>query len=161
MKTPGAIFSTTTTTADQTRALAALVAPKLKAGDVVLLNANLGCGKTVFVQGLVKALGFYNAALSPTFVMAHTYPTTPVLHHLDFYRLTKKEILEAGLDEYIYGKGEIDKGIAVVEWANRCMEIWPKQYLEISISLIPKSTTRKFIFQARGRRFEKIVKGLQ
>lgn len=146
---------------EKTQALAAGLAGFLGARDVLLLNANLGTGKTTFVQGLVKALGQTHAALSPTFIVAHTYETKIPVHHLDFYRLSKKEMLDIGLQDYFLGQGEIDPGIVVVEWADRCKELWPAEYLDISLKIQPHSTRRLITIKACGDRYKKMLQGLK
>src|SRR5262245_7583959 len=100
-----------TSSPDQTRRLAGRLAVRLQAGDVVLLLADLGAGKTTFVQGVAKALGAHDAALSPTFVVAETLDARVPIHHLDFYRLTKSELLGIGVQDYLTGSGEIPRGV--------------------------------------------------
>lgn len=142
--------------AKDTQSFGARLAQHLKPGDVVVLLANLGAGKTTLVQGLVKKLGVREAALSPTFVIAQTFKGIMPIHHLDFYRLTPKEILDMGIQDYLIGGGVIPKGIVLIEWAERCREIWPKERLEVRIKIKPKSTTREIVLKGYGKRFENL-----
>ncbi len=146
-------FVFVTRSADETRAIGATVANAVEAGDVILFLADLGAGKTTFVQGLVKALGVNMAALSPTFVIAQTYDGRIPIHHLDFYRLSAKEILEMGAQDYLVGGGEIARGLVLIEWAERCRELWPKERLEISIRIIPKTNHREIKIRGMGKKF--------
>lgn len=151
-------MSVVSNSVSQTQHWASKLARKLKRGDTLLLKANLGAGKTTFVQGLVKALGVADCAVSPTFVVAQTYEAKIPVHHLDFYRLTKKEILDFGLQDYFLGQGEIEKGIVVVEWAERCPELWPKEYLELEIFHRRKPTERKITARGVGQRYKELEK---
>ena len=92
-------------------ALGARLAPLLRAGDLVLLNGELGAGKTTLTRGLGAALGARGAVTSPTFVLAREHPTASgvPLIHVDAYRLaTAREVDDLDLD---YGHA-----IVVVEW---------------------------------------------
>lgn len=92
-------------------ALGARLAPLLRAGDLVLLNGELGAGKTTLTRGLGAALGARGAVTSPTFVLAREHPTASgvPLIHVDAYRLaTGRELDDLDLD--------YERGIVVVEW---------------------------------------------
>lgn len=145
----------------ETHTWARRLAPLLKKGDVVLLNAQLGSGKTTFVQALLKKRGVKEAAVSPTFIVAQTYAGKVPLHHLDFYRLDKKEILDMGLQDYFLGQGEIDPGIVLVEWADRCRPLWPKDHLEIKIKIKNKSLVREIQFCGVGKRYSHLIKKMK
>lgn len=132
----------------------------LRKGDVVLLLANLGAGKTTLVQGLVKALGVREAALSPTFVIAQTFKAKIPIHHLDFYRLSEKEILAMGAQDYLTGVGEIPLGLVLIEWAERCKGLWPHERLEIRIRIKPRSQLREIKLVAHGPKFIRLVRKL-
>ena len=99
---------------DETRDLAANLARSLPPGAVVLLEGELGAGKTVFVKGLAAGLGLDPADVtSPTFALVHEYGVSggaPVLVHADLYRIpVGASIADLGLD---------DRGSAIlaVEW---------------------------------------------
>ena len=81
---------TTTTCASETEALGAALARTLSAGDVVLIDGDLGAGKTTFVRGACRALGVESVITSPTFTIGQRYPATGrvrLVSHLDLYRL--------------------------------------------------------------------------
>ncbi|HUA71345.1 MAG TPA: tRNA (adenosine(37)-N6)-threonylcarbamoyltransferase complex ATPase subunit type 1 TsaE [Solirubrobacteraceae bacterium] len=71
----------------QTEALAAALAAKLAAGDVVLVEGELGAGKTTFVRGACRALGVDGVVTSPTFSIGQRYPAIVPVSHLDLYRI--------------------------------------------------------------------------
>jgi tRNA threonylcarbamoyladenosine biosynthesis protein TsaE len=77
-----------TTGPEQTEAVAAGLAARLKAGDVVLVGGGLGAGKTTFVRGACRALGVRGPVLSPTFTIGRRYDDGRVgISHVDLFRL--------------------------------------------------------------------------
>ncbi|NJR64925.1 MAG: tRNA (adenosine(37)-N6)-threonylcarbamoyltransferase complex ATPase subunit type 1 TsaE [Leptolyngbyaceae cyanobacterium CRU_2_3] len=91
----------------------------LPAGSLLLLNGELGSGKTTLVQGLGQGLGINEAISSPTFVLLNEYPEGRVpLYHLDLYRLQPKEVDALYLETYWDGL-EVPLGIVAIEWAER------------------------------------------
>jgi len=86
----------------------------------VLLNGNLGAGKTTFVKYLVKALGAQDAVSSPTFSIVNTYESKELkIYHMDLYRLESyDELFNAGIEEYFYE----DSAICIVEWPDLILE---------------------------------------
>ena len=98
--------------AEETFALAKRVADKLKGGEIILLNGDLGAGKTTFTKGLARALGVKETVTSPTFTYVKEYDGRLTLYHFDMYRVSDAdEVYELGLEEYFY-KG----GVVIVEW---------------------------------------------
>src|SRR5690349_24149737 len=90
----------TTTSPDETDAAGARLGATLGPGDVVALTGELGAGKTVFVQGLVRALGVATGATSPTFVLVNEYRGRLPVHHVDAYRTSSvAELADLGLEE--------------------------------------------------------------
>jgi|GEM_PF-6065665 len=156
-----AFLRTSSQSREETLSLAAKLAPALRAGDVILLLAGLGCGKTTFVQGVASTMRVKEDSLSPTFVLARTLKAKYLIHHLDFYRLKKEEVWGYGLEDYLTGKGEIPKGIVFIEWADRCKEIWPKERLEIHIKMEPKTRFRQFVIKGTGPRYTSLVHRLK
>jgi tRNA threonylcarbamoyladenosine biosynthesis protein TsaE len=103
-----------TTDPQETEALGAELAAGLRDGDVVLVQGELGSGKTTFVRGAARALGVTDPITSPTFSIGHRYrATNTTVSHLDLYRLAGGLQAEdpALLDDYL-GPGRI----AFVEW---------------------------------------------
>ena len=96
----------------ETEALAAELAAGLAAGDVVLVEGELGAGKTTFVRGACRALGVDGVVTSPTFTIGQRYPAAVPISHLDLYRVADlREEDPDLLDEYLGA----DR-IAFVEW---------------------------------------------
>lgn len=78
-----------THSAQETEALGAALAPALAPGDVVLVQGDLGAGKTTFVRGACRALGVSTAVTSPTFTIGQRYPAPVPIAHLDLYRIAQ------------------------------------------------------------------------
>ena len=95
-----------------TMRFAAALGRQLDAGDVLLLEGDLGAGKSVVARGVARALGIAGAMPSPTFTLLIPYEGEKKLYHFDLYRLADPdEFWAAGLDEFVCGDG-----IAVIEW---------------------------------------------
>ena len=117
-----------------TRQVAKRLAKELRGGDVVALYGNLGSGKTVFVQGLAKALGIKRRILSPTFVFLRSYPFVLkrawlIFHHIDLYRgKSKNDYVNLGLEELF-----LPNSIVVIEWAEKIKIFLPKKRIDVNI----------------------------
>ena len=101
-----------TSSPEQTEALAADLAGRLRVGDVVTVSGELGTGKTTFVRGACAALGVRERVTSPTYTIGHRYHgERAVVSHLDLYRFEGVSAAEWGdLEPYF------DDAIAFVEW---------------------------------------------
>ncbi|MGX5682022.1 tRNA (adenosine(37)-N6)-threonylcarbamoyltransferase complex ATPase subunit type 1 TsaE [Schumannella luteola] len=115
-------------TPDDMESLGARVAAELRAGDLVLLNGELGAGKTTFTRGLGVALGVRGAVTSPTFVLARTHPRAEgaPLVHVDAYRLgSAVELDDLDID--------FEGSIVVVEWGDGLLDGLSESWLRIDI----------------------------
>lgn len=148
------MFSVTTNSENETLALGRKIAPFLKKGDVIVLLGDLGAGKTLFVSGL---LDFYNKkdeASSPTFTIVNEYNLKDdlTLFHFDVYRLdSSNEFLAIGGDEFF------DKGISVIEWGNKILDVLPKDSLFINIEKTPDDVNKRiFSFNSSSDKFNSL-----
>ncbi|MEG4280336.1 tRNA (adenosine(37)-N6)-threonylcarbamoyltransferase complex ATPase subunit type 1 TsaE [Microcoleus sp. MON1_C1] len=107
----------------------------LPAGTVILLQGDLGAGKTTLVQGIAEGLGISDSIESPTFTLINEYFGGRIpLYHLDLYRLEPEEVEALHLESYWDGL-EMDLGIVAIEWAER-LQYKPENYLQISLSYL-------------------------
>jgi tRNA threonylcarbamoyladenosine biosynthesis protein TsaE len=123
-----------TRSAAETRSLGRRIAALLRPGDVVLLNGDLGAGKTTMVQGIGMALGTRERAQSPTFSLVIDTPLADgvLLRHIDLYRLDDPAELEAlGFEDLISD----DSAITFIEWPERAIELLPDRYLLIDLQV--------------------------
>ncbi|MEM1392038.1 MAG: tRNA (adenosine(37)-N6)-threonylcarbamoyltransferase complex ATPase subunit type 1 TsaE [Cyanobacteria bacterium P01_D01_bin.116] len=116
-----------------TQDLGIILGQTLKANTVILLEGDLGSGKTTLVQGLGKGLDIDEPIVSPTFTIINEYTQARLpLYHLDLYRLETAEIIGLNLDTYWDGI-EVVPGIVAIEWAQR-MPYKPDAYIAIHLS---------------------------
>lgn len=128
-----------TGSAAETRKLGEQLAEKLKAGDVILLEGELGAGKSELARGIARGLGVAETVTSPSFTILNVYESGRLpLYHFDWYRLeSAEELFELGMDEYLGGDG-----IALVEWPGKCPEAIPEDHLLIGIEADGENTRR-------------------
>jgi tRNA threonylcarbamoyladenosine biosynthesis protein TsaE len=100
--------------AAETEALGGQLAAELAAGDVVLVEGELGAGKTTFVRGAARALGVTVPVTSPTFTIGHLYPADrrATVAHIDLYRLASL----SGEDPDLLADYVGADTVAFVEW---------------------------------------------
>ncbi len=105
-----------------------------KAGEVITLYADLGCGKTVLAQGIAKGLGIDEYVNSPTFTIVQIYEGGRLpFYHFDVYRIEDpEEMQEVGFDDYIFGQG-----VCMIEWAELIEDILPDHARRITIEKDP------------------------
>lgn len=107
------------------------LAKYLKAGDYLVLNGELGAGKTTFTQGLGIGLNVVGNVTSPTFVLSRIHRsngTGPELIHVDAYRLTSRDqLLDLDLDEH-------PNSVIVMEWGASYISALTETWLQIDIS---------------------------
>ena len=125
--------------AEQTVDFAREYASSLKGGDVVLLNGEMGAGKTVFAKGVALGLGIDDEILSPTYAYMNDYGGK--LYHYDCYRLSSGAQAEGlGLTDYFYGDG-----VCLVEWSQNIAEVLPENCKTVTIEKL-KGSVRKIIY---------------
>jgi len=149
--------------AAQTQRLGVRLGELLQGGELILLNGQLGTGKTTFTQGLAQGMGITENINSPTFTLLKEYsgPGTqrdvgPALYHFDLYRLDNpEEILDLGFEDYFYSNG-----VCVVEWANKADLLWPTESLHIRMKMMSE-TKRGLLFNATGTYYCELLRQFQ
>lgn len=132
-------------TAEATLSLGMSLGQLLPAGSVVLLEGDLGSGKTTLIQGLGRGLGISESIDSPTFTLINEYMGGRLpLYHLDLYRLQSGEA--AALHPETYWEGvEASPGIVAIEWADR-LQRPPSSYLKICLSYLSEAGRQANLF---------------
>ncbi|MDB9376120.1 tRNA (adenosine(37)-N6)-threonylcarbamoyltransferase complex ATPase subunit type 1 TsaE [Nodularia sphaerocarpa] len=119
--------------AEATLRLGITIGENLTAGSVILLEGDLGTGKTTLVQGIGQGLGITESIVSPTFTLINEYTQGRLpLYHLDLYRLEPSEVVALNLETYWEGV-EVIPGIVAIEWAER-MPYKPDSYLSLLLA---------------------------
>ena len=117
----------------ETRALGEKLGREAKAGDIFLLEGDLGVGKTVLAKGVAVGLGISEPITSPTFTIVHEYEGRLPLYHFDVYRIgDPDEMLDIGFDEYLFGAG-----VCLIEWPSRVEELIPETAVKVTIEKDP------------------------
>ena len=118
---------------EETERFAFEYAQTLRAGDIVLLDGDMGAGKTVFSKGVAKGLGIEEEVTSPTYAYMNDYDG--VLFHYDCYRIESVEQAEQlGLADY-FDMG----GICLIEWAQNIAPLLPKKVKRVCIRKISEN----------------------
>ena len=106
----------------------------LNKGEIILLNGDLGSGKSVFARGVIRAFGVEKQIPSPTFTIVNEYDGKDCkLYHFDMYRLEEvEEALAIGVDEIFAD----ENSIKLVEWPEKVWQILPNKVIKISIEKI-------------------------
>jgi tRNA threonylcarbamoyladenosine biosynthesis protein TsaE len=141
----------------ETRQLATKVAALLDGGDVLLMQGDLGAGKTTFVQGLAEGLGIPVHVTSPTFTLIQEYRGGRLpLFHFDLYRLSgPEEVFELGFFDYLD-----QAGVVVVEWPERLGALAPKERLDIKFTAVGDDA-RQITLTARGPQYADLMNALE
>ncbi|MBQ0017389.1 MAG: tRNA (adenosine(37)-N6)-threonylcarbamoyltransferase complex ATPase subunit type 1 TsaE [Clostridiales bacterium] len=116
---------------EETFSLASEFEKTLKGGEVVVLNGELGAGKTTFTKGLCKALNITENITSPTFTLMNVYKSGRLpLYHFDMYRIEdESEANELGLQEFFNSNA-----VCMIEWAENIKNMLPKKVITINIT---------------------------
>jgi len=116
------------------------ISSKLKPGDILSLEGELGAGKTTFVKGILKGLNYKHDVTSPTFTLINEYETDVKVIHIDFYRENDtKRWKIIGLNEYLYSDS-----IIILEWGNLVKDLLPDDMISIFFEHLELNKRRIF-----------------
>jgi tRNA threonylcarbamoyladenosine biosynthesis protein TsaE len=135
--------------AEEMHNLGAKIGAQLIAGDLILLNGDLGAGKTVLVQGIAQSLGI-EGVTSPTFVISKSYKGSLPLIHVDVYRLLDSGKAALFLDDLDLDSDR-ENSVTVIEWGGAESARLSDQRLEITIDR--SDDVRKVSFNSVGERW--------
>jgi len=114
----------------------------IKRGMVIILNGELGVGKTFFIKKILKK-NLINNSNSPTFAIVNEYEGENKFYHFDFYRINiEAELHDIGIEDYFSDM----ESIIFIEWGNLFPNMLPKKRIEINISY-SMSNERIFSFE--------------
>ena len=129
--------------------LGAKIGAQLKSGDLILLNGDLGAGKTILVQGIAQSLGI-EGVTSPTFVISKSYLGSLPLIHVDVYRLLNSGKAALFLDDLDLDSDR-ENSVTVIEWGGAESARLSDQRLEITIDR--SDEVRRVSFNCVGDRW--------
>ena len=128
---------------DDTKKFAKEIAGKIKKGKIILLNGDLGAGKTTFVKFLCQYLGSNDNVTSPTFTIINEYSGRLPIYHMDMYRIESlDEAVMTGCVDII----ESCDGVCLIEWPDILAQVLPKNCIKINI----KKSNEQRIFDVEG-----------
>lgn len=146
----------TSTSTEYTQKLGYHLGLIAKSGFVYLLSGNLGGGKTCLTQGIARGMDITSNVTSPTFVLVREHHGRIPLYHIDLYRLDNiNEIIDLGLEEYF-----ASNGLCVIEWADKGLEVFPKEHLLILIEYVDE-TTRNITIKPDGEIYIETLNNLR
>ena len=127
------------------------VGKHLKAGSIIALIGELGCGKTLLTSGICAGLDVpLRQVNSPTFVLVNEYSGKFPIIHMDLYRLEGVvEGFEIGLLDYL---AKAESGIMLVEWAEKILSLLPDDYLRVQFDVL-SARKRRIVLSGFGEKF--------
>ena len=141
---------------EETAAFARRVGLALGAGDVLLLEGEIGAGKTHFARSLIQSLLRAPEDIpSPTFTLVQTYDGSGFeIWHADLYRLTSPdEVIELGLID------AFEDSVCLVEWPDRLEDLAPQTALRLSFAMSPAKGQRTLRLSANNPRWAPLIEG--
>ena len=138
----------------ETRRIGERLARLLRPGDVVLLQGELGAGKTCLAQGIGRGLGVEAGVKSSAFVLLNEYEGRLTMYLADLYRLEDpQEVADLALEE------SAADGVLAVEWPERAWQEMPPERLLVRLEWAGERS-REMTFEARGERYQELLGSL-
>jgi tRNA threonylcarbamoyladenosine biosynthesis protein TsaE len=135
----------------ETKRLGERLARLLKPGDVLLLQGELGAGKTCFAQGIGRGLRVKEAVKSSSFVLVNEYSGRLHVYHADLFRLGgPEEVADLALEE------NAADGLLIVEWPEVALSALPEDHLLLRFETLDYKT-RRIHLQPHGARYEELA----
>jgi len=125
------VFSKISLSLKNTKKIAEKISKRITSGETILLEGDLGAGKSVVVRNILQELGVENKITSPTFTIVNDYFVKKKhFYHFDMYRIeNEEEVKNIGFEDIIDDK----KAIKFVEWPTKIPAFLPKKYKKITI----------------------------
>ena len=139
------MFNIKTHSAKETLSCGASLAKALKCGDIVILEGELGAGKTTFIKGILQGFGYRRRVLSPSYTLVRQYQVKKMcIHHIDLYRLRSEDMFDVGIDDLLYSKGSL----GLIEWGGKLKKRLDT-YIAVTFSFLGFNQ-RKLFFSSKG-----------
>lgn len=142
------IFSETIQNLGDLSKIIEMIKPHFKSRSLILLDGDLGAGKTTLTTELLKSCGYAQAS-SPTYALLHSYPVTLnheniSIEHLDLYRLQNEDDVESS---GIWDLFQNPQSVIIVEWADRVsIDQWPLDWNRLRLKITKSDDQRTYQF---------------
>ena len=126
----------------ETKKVARQIAESIGTSGIIVLNGELGAGKTKFTEGFLSCFGLENEISSPTFNIVNEYKNEKTtIYHFDVYRLSD-------IDEFyaIGGEEYFSKGICIIEWGEIIKDALPKHYIKVDIQKDEEDLEKRILY---------------
>ncbi len=135
------------------------IGSSLRAGSIITLTGELGCGKTLLTRGICAGLGVpVRQVNSPTFVLVNEYRGRLPVFHLDMYQLgTASDAVEFGMLDYL---ARARSGVMIIEWAEKISAVLPDDCLNIRFEIL-SARKRRLEFSTSGDKFNDLPQELR
>ena len=140
---------------NDTKNIAKSIASVFKMSDVLILEGDLGAGKTHFVKGFAEGINSTNVVTSPTFSIANFYKSPDItLLHIDLYRINSiNEFYDLGLIDYF------EQSVSMIEWGMK-FEDYVESFLLVTIE-IRDNNSRLISFESKGNNYNSIIDSIE
>ncbi len=143
----------TTNAEQETESLGKRLGDLLFPGAVLLLDGDLGAGKTAFARGVARGLGVTSPVQSPTFTILLAHSGRLPFYHFDLYRIeSEEELLDIGIEECLD-----DEGVTLVEWAEKFQGFFDTPSMSISIARGQEENMREITFFSGEERCRELL----
>ena len=123
----------------ETEAFAENFAKELSGGEVIAFKGSMGMGKTCFVRGLAKGLGYTGSVSSPTFAIVNEYKGGKFdLYHFDMYRVTSfDDLYSTGFFDYLESGA-----VLAIEWSENIEGALPQNHIRVTFERLDENSRR-------------------
>jgi tRNA threonylcarbamoyladenosine biosynthesis protein TsaE len=148
-------FSFLSNSPSATLALGERIGERLRAGSIITLTGELGCGKTLLTRGICAGLGVPRRQVnSPTFVLVNEYRGRLPVFHMDMYQLgAASDAVEFGMLDYL---ARARLGLMIIEWAEKITGVLPDDCLNIKFDIL-SARKRRIELSAPGDKFRDLL----
>ncbi len=135
-------------TPEETFSLGERIGESLKGGEILLLEGELGAGKTLLTKGILSALEYdIDEVTSPSFTLVNRYDAKFTVYHLDLWRIEENAAFAVGLEEIL----DDETAIVIIEWSERLDEKFPFQRDVFRVKLIGDGDDARRILIDNGK----------
>lgn len=141
------MYRIVTQSAEDTITMAYQIGCQLTGGMTILLEGDLGSGKTTFVKGIARGLAIKRTVKSPTYTIIREYTDGRLpLYHMDLYRIASSDVEALGLYDYFQSSG-----VSLIEWASVAMDEMPSEHLVIQLTRTTRNDERVISITPNGK----------